>query len=127
VAQLTGIQLPSEVDFMSEFIKLEANAPATLGAVVEALTHLSTFSEAQILELVSAGRIKELFQFRPNGLDELPADTVAESDLEEASAMPLSRERRAALVQASMPSRSSASVKGAQAISRGDKKTYSKG
>ncbi len=50
---------------MSEFMQLEASSPATLGAVVEAVTRLSTFSEAQILELVSAGKIRELFPFRP--------------------------------------------------------------
>jgi hypothetical protein len=113
---------------MSEFSKLDANAPATLGAVVEAVTRLSTFSEAQILELVSAGKIKDLFPFRPSRPDELPADTVNESDLEEASAMPLSRERRAALIQASMPSSSSRSVKpGKTPVPRTNKKTYSEG
>src|SRR6202030_3504271 len=111
--------------FMSEFNKLEANAPATLGAVVEALTRLSTFSEAQILELVSAGKIKDLFPFRPTRSDELPADTVDESELTEASAMPLSRERRAALIQASMPASSSRSVKPAKSpVQRTGKKTY---
>jgi hypothetical protein len=111
---------------MSEFSKLEANAPATLGAVVEALTRLSTFSEAQILELVSAGKIKDLFPFRPNRPDELPADTVDESELQEASAMPLSDERRAALIQASMPASSRRSVKPATSpVKRTGKKTYS--
>jgi hypothetical protein len=113
---------------MSEFSKLEANAPATLDAVVEAVTRLSTFSEAQILELVSAGKIKDLFPFRPTRPDELPADTVDESELKEASAMPLSRERRAALIQASMPASSSRSVKPAKSpVQRTAKKTYSKG
>jgi hypothetical protein len=113
---------------MSEFSKLEANAPATLGAVVEAVTRLSTFSEAQILELVSAGKIKDLFPFRPNRSDELPADTVNESELTEASAMPLSRERRAALIQASMPASSSHSGKPATApVQHTNKKTYSEG
>lgn len=112
---------------MSEFSKLEANAPATLGAVVEAVTRLSTFSEAQILELVSAGKIKDLFPFRPNRPDELPADTLDERELKEASAMPLSRERRTALIQASMPANSSRSVKAAKSpAQRTDKKTHSK-
>ena len=112
---------------MSEFIKLEAHAPATLGAVVEAITRLSTFGEAQILELVTAGKLQELFPFRPNALEQLPADTVEESDLQEASAMPLSPEGRAALMQASMPSRKVASLKGARARgSRGAKKVNSK-
>ena len=113
---------------MSEFSKLEANAPATLGAVVEALTRLSTFSEAQILELVSAGKIKDLFPFRPTRSDELPADTVDESELTEASAVPLSHERRAELIQASMPASKSRSVKLAKSpVQRTGKKTYSKG
>lgn len=88
---------------MSEFIKLDANSPATLSAVVEAVTRLSTYSEAQILELVSEGKLHELFPFRPRAQD-LPADTVAEEDLVEASPLPMSRERRAALIQSSMPS-----------------------
>jgi hypothetical protein len=95
---------------MSEFIKLEANSPATLGAVVEAVTLLSTFSEAQLLELVSTGKIQELFPFHPRS-EELPANTVAEEDLVEASALPLSRERRAALIQSSMPASSARSAK----------------
>jgi hypothetical protein len=111
---------------MSEFSKLEANAPATLGAVVEAVTRLSTFSEAQILQLISAGKIQDLFPFRPNRPDELPADTVDESELKEASAMPLSRERRAALIEASMPAISGRSVKRATSpVKRTAKKTYS--
>lgn len=112
--------------FMSEFIKLEANAPATLGSVVEAVTRLSTLSEAQILKLVSAGKIEELFPFRPNALEEIPADTVAESDLVEASAMPLSSQRRAALLQSSLPARASVKVARPRA-SRAVKKTHSKG
>jgi hypothetical protein len=50
---------------MSEFMKLDVAAPATLGAVVDAVTLLSTLSEATILEMVSAGRIAELFPFEP--------------------------------------------------------------
>lgn len=94
---------------MSESIKLEANAPATLGAVVEAVTRLSTYSEAQILDLVSAGKIQEMFPLHPRS-QELPADTVAEEDLKEASPLPLSRGRNAALIQSSMPSSTSRSA-----------------
>jgi hypothetical protein len=112
---------------MSEFMKLEANAPATLGAVVEAVTRLSTYSEAQILELVSAGKIKDLFPFHPVRTDELPADTVEEGELVEASALPLSRERRAALIQSSMPSSSAQTVKVAVHVSRATKKSFSEG
>jgi len=107
---------------MSEFIKLEANSPATLGAVVEAVTRLSTLSEAQILELVSAGKIQELFPFHPRS-EALPADTVAEEDLVEASALPLSRERRAALIQSSVPVSSSRSAK--QTVPAAPKKSVS--
>jgi len=96
---------------MRKFSKLEADAPATLGAVVEAVTRLSTLGEAQILEMVSAGKIKDLFPFRPSLPAALPADTMDESELEEASALPLSRKRRAALIQASMPSGSSRVIK----------------
>ena len=69
-----------------------------------AVTRLSTFSEAQILELVSAGKIRELFPFRPRPPDTLPADTEDEHALVEVSALPMSRDRQAALIQSSMPS-----------------------
>jgi hypothetical protein len=93
---------------MSEFLKLEANAPATLGAVVEALTRLSTYPEAELLELVSAGKIRDVFPFRPADPMELGADAVEEDELVEASAMPLSPEDHAALIQSSLPQTSTA-------------------
>lgn len=96
------------VNFMSEFLKLEANAPATLGAVVEAVTRLSTYPEAELLELVSAGKIGDVFPFRPTAPATLEPDTVEEEALAEASAMPLSREQRAALIQSSLPQTSTA-------------------
>jgi len=89
--------------FMSEFMRLDAKAPATLGAVVEAVVHLSTLSEAEILELVSAGRIAELFPFKPAAGATIPADTQADGELAVASAAPLSRKERDALIQASLP------------------------
>jgi hypothetical protein len=88
---------------MSEFMRLDAKAPATLGAVVEAVTRLSTLSEVKILELVSAGKIADLFPFKPSGDPPIPSDTMAEEDLVEASALPLNRERRDALIQSSLP------------------------
>jgi hypothetical protein len=88
---------------MSKFMKLDAKAPATLGAVVEAVTRLSTLSEAQILELVSAGKIADLFPFRPGGDHPIPPDTVAEHELVEASAAPLNRKQRDALIESSLP------------------------
>ncbi|MGA2711099.1 MAG: hypothetical protein ACLQJ0_04910 [Steroidobacteraceae bacterium] len=109
-------------------MKLEASSPATLGAVVEAVTRLSTYSEAQILELVSAGKIKDLFPFRPTRPDELLPDTVDEGDLVEASAMPLSREQRAALIQSSLPATATARsvATGTSRVRRSSKKTTSK-
>ena len=85
---------------------LDAEAPATLGAVVEAVTRLSTLSEARILELVSAGKIGELFPFKPAAGQPVTQDTVAEEDLLEACATPLTPVQREALVNASLPSAS---------------------
>jgi hypothetical protein len=91
---------------MSKFMQLDAEAPATLGAVVEAVTRLSTLSEAKILEFVSAGKIAELFPFRPTGGRPIPSDTLAEEELVEASASPLNRKQRDALIQSSLPATS---------------------
>jgi len=91
---------------MSEFMLLDAKAPATLGAVVEAVTRLSTLGEAKILELVSAGKIADWFPFKPAGDQPIPADTVAEEELVEASASPLNQRQRDALIQSSLPARS---------------------
>jgi hypothetical protein len=88
---------------MSKFMLLDAKAPATLGAVVEAVSRLSTLSEARILELVSAGKISELFPFKPASGEPIPADTVADEELVEASAGPLNREQRDALIESSLP------------------------
>lgn len=89
---------------MSRFLKLEADTPATLGAVVEAVARLSAYSEAEILELASTGKISEVFPFRPTSAAAAGADFLDEDDLVDASAMPLSAERRAALIQSSLPS-----------------------
>ena len=97
-------EMEARDDFMSEFMRLDAEAPATMEAVVEAVLRLSTYSERQVLELVSDGRVGELFPFHPRE-QEVPPDFVAEDDLQEASAMPLSRERKGALIQSSMPSK----------------------
>jgi len=88
---------------MSEFMVLDAESPATLGSVVEAVSRLSTLSETRILELVSAGRIQDLFPFRPAALQSVPADTVAEEELVEASAFPLSEAERSSLIGSSLP------------------------
>ncbi|MGD0491917.1 MAG: hypothetical protein ABSC32_10235 [Steroidobacteraceae bacterium] len=112
---------------MSEFLKLEADAPATLGAVVEAVTRLSTYPEAELLELVSRGRIRELFPFRPTRPTDLGSDSVAEEDLIEASAMPLSPEHQAALIQSSLPSAAKPPRATPSRTRRTTKKAYSGG
>src|ERR1035438_6947093 len=95
-----------QVDFMSEFMQLDAKAPATLGAVVEAVTRLSTLGEAKILELVAAGKRGDLFPCKPTGDQPIPSDTMAEEELVEASASPLIRKQRDALIQSSLPATS---------------------
>ena len=87
---------------------LDAKAPATLGAVVEAVARLSTLSEAKILELVSAGNLQDVFPFQPAGNLTLPADSQSDEDLIEASALPLNAAQRAAIVSASLPNAASA-------------------
>ena len=84
-------------------MQLDAKSPATLGAVVEAVTRLSTLGEAQILDIVTAGKIAELFPYTPRADRAIPADTLAEDDLVEASAAPLKRPQRDALIQSSLP------------------------
>jgi hypothetical protein len=59
-----------------------------------------------ILELVSAGKIADLFPFKPSGNQPIPSDTIAEEDLVEASALPLNRKQRDALIQSSLPATS---------------------
>jgi hypothetical protein len=78
---------------MTRFLKLKADAQVTIDAVVAAIARLSTYSEAEIISIVSAGKIQKLFPFHPALPDEIPADTVDESELVEASAMPLNGER----------------------------------
>jgi hypothetical protein len=97
------MEVRSRDEFMSEFMQLDTEAPATMKAVVETVMRLSTYSERQLLDLVSDGQLGELFPFHPQQ-QEIPPDFVAEHDLQEASAMPLSRERKGALIQSSMPS-----------------------
>lgn len=86
----------------NEFIAIDAQAPATLASVVAAVMQLSTLAETEILELVSEGRLAEVFPFRPGGDQRPPADFVAESDLIEASPRPLKRRQRQELIQASV-------------------------
>ena len=91
---------------MSEFMRLDTKAPATLGAVVEAVTRLSALGEARILELVSAGKITDVFAFVPTGDPPIPSDTLAEEELVEASPSALNRNERGTLIQSSLPTTS---------------------
>lgn len=84
------------------FIGTDPAMPATLESVVAAVMRLSTLDEAELLELVSTGRLHEVFPFRPGGDQQSPADFVAEADLIEASPKPLKRRERHALLQASV-------------------------
>ena len=95
---------------MSEFISLDPKGSATLETVVEAIVKLSAYDEAELLELVSAGKLHEAFPFRPDTSAKIPPDFASEEDLCEASALPLTLEDRKVLIQSSMP-RAEASAK----------------
>ena len=84
------------------FIGTDPATPATLESVVAAVMRLSTLDEADLLDLVSMGRLDEVFPFRPGGEQRAPADFVAEADLIEASPKPLKRRERHALIQSSI-------------------------
>ena len=75
---------------MTEFRRQDTERPASLAEVGAAVKRLSKFGEADILEMVSTGKIRDLFPFRANNPDELPPDTVDEAELMEASPMPRS-------------------------------------
>lgn len=92
---------------MSEFKDLNLSKPATLRAVVEAVVHLSAYDESQVLELVSAGKLQELFPFRPAKSQEPIPDFVPEHELIEASPLPLNAEQRTRLIESSLPPSSS--------------------
>ena len=87
---------------MSEFRHLDTKEPAEMGTVLEAVVRLSTLSEDEILSLVSERHLEDSFSFSAQA-QEPPPDFVDEADLDEASALPLSRPNREALIQASMP------------------------
>ncbi len=95
---------------MSTKKKPKTAQPATLGAVLEAVAALTARDEAQIQELVSDGRIAELFPFRPAAPKKPVADFVDEEALTEASARPLTARQRARVIQASMPRSASSSA-----------------
>jgi hypothetical protein len=91
---------------MSFFRHIDTKGPAEMGAVLEAIVRLSTLSEERILELVSEGGLEDAFPFEPNA-EELPADSVAEEDLQEASVKSLNRVSREDLIQACLPNEGS--------------------
>lgn len=70
---------------------------------MEAVTQLSTFSEATILELVSTGKVADLFPSSDASHQPIPSNTVAEQDLAETSPSPLNRKERENLIQSSVP------------------------
>jgi len=88
--------------FMSQFMHLDGETPATLQAVVAAVLHLRTLSEPQLLELASEGRLDEVFPFGPKP-QELAPDFVQEEDLHSASALPRSDQERQEHIESSLP------------------------
>ena len=114
-------EMKARDSFMREFMQLDADAPATMEAVVEAGVRLGTYSEREVLELVSGGQLGELFPFHPRQ-QAIPPDFVAEEDMQEASALPVSRERQGALIQSSMPSTTKPSGAAEHSTRTGQKK-----
>jgi hypothetical protein len=101
---------------MRNFMNLDLKAPATMEAVLEAVVRLSAYDETQLLDLVSAGRLHEVFPFRPSKTDVIAPDFATENELIEASAFPLDRKERAALIQSSMPPSEESKVKVAKRV-----------
>jgi len=99
---------------MSKIMRADLKRPATLQAVLEAVVRLGEHDESQVLELAAAGRLQELFPFKPAAAP-MPADFVAEADLVEASPLPLGADRRARLMQLSLPSEGTRSRPAAKA------------
>jgi hypothetical protein len=78
--------------------------PATLDAVVAAVVAASRYDESELQEMASEGTLRKLFPFKPHAVD-IPPDTMPRDQLRRASALPLDRNTRKALIQSSMPSR----------------------
>jgi hypothetical protein len=88
----------------SEFVALEPDSPATLENVVVAISALRQFDEAEVAELVSAGRLRAVFPFSvPN--QTLPPDAEDLDTIVAASAAPLSEAAYARVLRASLPAR----------------------
>lgn len=91
---------------MSKIMKADLKKPATLQAVLEAVVQLGAHDESQILDLATAGKLADLFPFRPGRPRQTSADFLPESALIEASPLPLNAAQRARLMQSSMPAAS---------------------
>ncbi len=88
-----------------ESVDAQLQSPATLEAVVAAIVRASAFDEAELQELVSAGKLRDIFPYRPHATA-IPSDFVSREDLVKASAIPLDQRGRKAIIQSSMPRRS---------------------
>ena len=94
---------------MPDFEALDPDAPATIEAVATAVMRLRAYDEPQLAELISQGRLRQVFPFRPHHA-EARKDLFEESEVPEASPDPLTDQQYAALVQSSMPEKPRVSV-----------------
>ncbi len=76
----------------------DSTEPVTLEQVVAAVLALDRFSEEEVLDLISHGKLREVFAF---GLRtrQLPPDTVPWDNIREAPARPLTEEEDLASVR----------------------------
>ena len=93
----------TEISIMSHFESINPDEPATIENVLMAVMRLRAYDEATLAELISKGRLHELFPFRPQPA-KLPPDTSDEADVPEASPHSLTDSRYAELVKSSMHS-----------------------
>lgn len=88
---------------MSQFESIDPDEPATIENVLAAIMRLRAHDEATLAQLVSEGKLQEIFPFRPRAVG-LPPNTLDEADVPEASPHPLTDSRYEELVQSSMRS-----------------------
>jgi hypothetical protein len=86
---------------MPDFEPLDPAAPATVENVAVAVARLARYDEAMLAELVSEGRLREVFPFRL-AAGTPPEDSLDEADVPQASPVPLSDEAFAQLLRSSM-------------------------
>jgi len=86
---------------MPDFEPLDPAAPATVENVALAVARLARYDETELAELVSEGRLGEVFPFRL-AAGTPPKDSLDEADVPQASALPLSDEVFAQLLRSSM-------------------------